>query len=156
MRPERDRSLLNSPRVAYALSALLALGAVLTGCSSVQQLSVAELPPEGVGAARVVLRDGYSYGFDRVTARHDSLIGFYRIVEERVRGDAEIAYIDVERSTVLDAEQVAHVEISRFDWSKSLLVGAGAVLTSIWLIDLFDIGGGEEDDNGKDTGGISS
>lgn len=123
---------------ARARCATLLLALVAVGCSSVREVPVRSLAPEGTGRARVVLRDGYSYAFRRVYPRNDSLVGVYHLVEERIGAGGDIAYVDVERETVLPAASVAHVEMRRLDLSKSLLMGAGAVIAGIYVVRLFE------------------
>jgi hypothetical protein len=120
------------------------------GCTSVRQLPVDALPPEGSGKARVVLRDGYDgYVFERVLVRGDSVIGVYQVVEERITPGGEIAFVDVDQQTVLRREAVAHVELRRLDWSKTFLVGAGGILAGFFLATLVDPGEADEESGGK-------
>ena len=97
--------------------------------------------------ARVTTVDGYTYDFARLAVRSDSLIGTYVVVEEQVLGRDEIAYVDVERHTVLPLSQVAHVDVKRFDYGNTVLMGAGAVLFVIWAESV--IGSDEPDDEGS-------
>lgn len=115
-----------------------ALAGLLIGCTSIRQLPPDAIPDSGTGHARVVMRDGYTYGFERVLAQGDSLIGIYHVTEERVVENQEIAFVDLERRTVLQRGQVARVEIRRLDASKTLLLGAGAVISGVWLVSLFE------------------
>ncbi|MBD3235634.1 MAG: hypothetical protein GF330_02895 [Candidatus Eisenbacteria bacterium] len=118
-------------RCAGRLLGIFALLA-LVGCSATHRISLDTLSSDGVGQARVITRDGYSYDFERVAVRGDSLIGTYVVVEERIYGRDEIAYVDVERQTVLPLSVVEQVETRRIDIGNTLMLGAGATLFAIW------------------------
>jgi hypothetical protein len=115
-----------------------ALAGLLIGCTSIRQLPPDAIPESGTGHARVVMRDGYTYGFERVLAHGDSVIGIYHVTEEHVVENQEIAFVEMERRTVLQRGQVAHVEIRHLDASKTVLLGAGAVISGVWLVSLFE------------------
>jgi hypothetical protein len=134
-------------RAAWIAAAALVCGPA--GCTSIRQLPPGAISESGTGRARVVMRDGYTYGFERVLASGDSLIGIYRVSEERVIENSEIAYVDLERRTVLPRGRVERVEIRRLDVSKTLLMGAGAVISGFWLVSLFETDTKSADDGGK-------
>ncbi len=125
------------------------LGSALSGCTSMRQLPPDAITQSGTGRARVIMRDGYTYGFERVVARGDSLIGIYHVSEERVVENGEIAYVDLERRTALPRARVARVEIRRLDVSKTLLLGAGGVISGFWLVSLFETDTKTTDHGGK-------
>jgi len=115
------------------LATLLALAA---GCSSVRTIPIEDVSREGRGGTRVVMRDGYVYRFDRVAVRGDSLYGSYRVTEERQGRDGAIIFEDVMRQTIVPVAGVARLEAKHWDLSKSLLLGAGGVLFTIYLTDV--------------------
>lgn len=134
---------------AWRRIAAAGLALALLGCSSLRQVPPRSVSAEGLGGARLVLKDGYTYGFDRVYARGDSLVGVYSVVEERIGADGSVAYVDVARETVLPASSVDRVEVRRLDVSKSVLLGAGAVISGIWLAGILGSGDDEGEDGGK-------
>lgn len=126
----------------------------LCGCTSMREFHLQNLPAGGTGRARVVMRDGYAYGFDRVFARGDTLVGIYHVVEERVLEGGDVAYVDLERETTLPGTTVARVEVRHLDWSKSLMLGACGVLFTIWLVGVLDTGDKDAEDHGGKGGSI--
>lgn len=120
------------------------------GCSATHRIPIEALPGGGTGKARVLTRDGYSYDFERVVVRGDSLIGTYVVVEERIYGRDEIAFVDVERHTVLPLGEVDYIETRHVDIGNSLLLGAGATLFVIWVQSM---SAQEETDLGGSSGG---
>jgi hypothetical protein len=136
-------------RARFALIAAGAIAGLLVGCTSIHQLPPEAIPESGMGHARVVMRDGYAYGFERILARGDSLIGIYHVSEERVVENNDIAFVDLEHRTVLRRGEVERVEIRRLDASKTLLLGAGAVISGAWLVSLFQSDAKPADEGGK-------
>jgi len=127
------------------LGGLLFLLVLAGGCTSRHAIAPTAIPREGFTGVRVVMLDGYTYHFARVRPDGDELVGTYLIVEERIEAGGGVAYVDVAQETRLPLSEVVEVQIKRRDWSKSFLVGAGAVIFGVWLRDLFD--GGEADDS---------
>lgn len=111
-----------------------------------RQVPIEKIPQDGTGRAEVITSDGHSYDFKRVLAQGDSLVGVYTVVEERVSDGGAIAYVDVDRATVLPLSQIASVEVKEFDYGNTALLGAGAVLFVIWAKQM-----GEVDSPGQDT-----
>lgn len=134
-------------RPACIATALLWL--VFAGCSSQRALPLDHFPAGGTGKARVSTQDGYTYNFEHVHVRGDSLIGSYTVVEERDQGNGEIAYVDVERYTTLPLDHVSKVEVKHFDYGNTILLGAGAVLLTIWARSVIDSGDENNDESGK-------
>jgi hypothetical protein len=118
-------------RAGLRVAALALL--IATGCSSMRTVPLDRIPPQGRGKTRVVMRDGYTYQFARVTARGDSLTGTYFVTEERFGEDGNVTYEDVARQTVLPAARIERLESRHWDASKSFLLGAGGALFAIWL-----------------------
>jgi hypothetical protein len=134
VQPGGSGTSLVSRRVLLALAA----GALWAGCSTVRQIPFESIPAEGTGQAAVVTTDGYTFNFDRVEVRGDSLVGTYAVVEERVSAGGAVAYVDVPRHSVMARERVAHLEIKQLDYGNTALLGAGAVLFTVWAASLDD------------------
>jgi hypothetical protein len=114
-----------------------------------------EYPASGTKRTTVVTRDGHEYDFERAYVAGDTLHGNYRVVEERVLANGNLAYVDVPRYTHLPLEQISYAEYSKFDYAGTALVGAGAVIMAVF------IGGLESDDEldplpGSGTGGTGT
>jgi hypothetical protein len=135
------------------IRACAALLALTTGCTSVHTLALDRVPAEGRGRARVVMRDGYRYEFERIAVRGDSLHGTYRLAQERVGPDGELYYEEVTRETVLACAAIDSVQVKRVDVSKSALLGAGGVLLAIWVRSLVAEGDEDEAQDGKGSQG---
>jgi hypothetical protein len=117
-------------------SGLRLVAALLTltlGCSSVRTVPIERVSAQGQGGTRVVMRDGYTYQFERVAVRGDSLYGSYVVTEERQGLAGEVIFEDVTRQTILPIKGIERLEVKHRDISKNLLLGAGGVLFTIWL-----------------------
>jgi hypothetical protein len=119
------------PRIGLRVAAVAAL--LATGCSSMRVVPLDRVPPGGRGKTRVVMRDGYTYQFARLTVKGDSVAGTYFVTEERETADGNITYEETARRTMLPAAGIARIEARHWDASKSILLGAGGVLFGIWL-----------------------
>ncbi len=111
---------------------------LMTGCSNTVRVGMSQYPEDGTKRTRVVTRDGFEYDFARAYVEGDTLHGFYRVVEERVMPNGHLAYVDAPRHTHLPLSEVAYAEYSKFDYTGTALVGAGAVLMAIFIGGLSD------------------
>jgi hypothetical protein len=116
-----------------ALRLVAALLALTLGCSSVRTVPIERVSAQGQGDTRVVMRDGYTYQFERVAVRGDSLYGSYPVTEEREGLKGEVIFEDVTRQTILPVRGIERLEVKHWDISRNLLLGAGGVLFTIWL-----------------------
>jgi len=128
-------------RTARGVAELAVVGAVacaLAGCSTVRDVPVESIASEGIGKATVISNDNYTYNFEQVHVQGDSLVGTYYVVEERVSGDGDVAYVDMPRHTTLPTHKIARVTVKRLDYGNTVLLGAGATLFTIWATSLDD------------------
>ncbi len=123
-------------RWGVALFGLALLAAA--GCSTTREVPVDTLVAAPTGRATVVTDENFTYNFERVEARGDSLIGTYYITEERISSSGAVAYVDVARHTVLPLSRIQSVQIKQLDYGNTLLLGAGATLFAIWATSLDD------------------
>ncbi len=127
-----------SVALTRALVLLVTGSLVLCGCAAVRQFPPDEVPGGSTGKAKVHTKNGYTYEFQRTQIEGDSLICSYSVVEEQLSEEDEIAYVDIERTTVLSVSDVDRIEIKKFDYFNSALIGAGAVLFAIYANSLAD------------------
>ena len=109
-----------------------------TGCSQTVRVGMDQFPADGTKRTMVLTRDGFEYDFQQAYVDQDTLHGFYRVVEERVMPNGHLAYMDVPRYVHLPLEDVAYAEYSKFDYTGTALVGAGAVIMGIFIGGLGD------------------
>lgn len=127
-----------SVALTRALVLLVSGSLVLCGCTTVRQFPPDEVPGGSTGKAKVHTKNGYAYEFERTQIEGDSLICSYSVVEEQLSEEDEIAYVDIERTTVLSVSDVDRIEIKKFDYFNSALIGAGALLFAIYANSLAD------------------
>lgn len=129
----------NNQQLKRPLVILLAFAIVAaTGCSQICDIPVHEIDPDGAGKAQVVTTNGYIYDFENVFIRADSLVGSYKLTEERLSRDGSIAYVDVDHETVLPMSLVSHLQMKKTDVGNTVLLGAGATLLGFWISGLDD------------------
>ena len=131
------------------LRSAAALLVLTLGCSTVRTVPIERVPPQGRGATRVMMHDGYTYRFSNIAVRGDSLFGTYAVTEERIGPEGEPIFEDFVRQTALPVAGIARLEVRRLDPSKSILLGAGGVLFTIWLKQVFTNQEQETDDHGN-------
>ncbi len=140
-------------RVRTGWAVLVVAGAVavsaLVGCTSIRSVPFERVPPEGLGKTRVVLSDGYTYDFGHVFTRGDTLIGVYTVVEEHIDAQGQVIYVDTEHRTLVPLTTVKRLETKRVDLSKSMLLGAGAVIGAIYIHGIMASDEDEEEDSGS-------
>ena len=135
------------------VSAGLIASFLIGGCSSYHPVPRQQLDgPATLEDVRVATIDGFEYRFDAVTLAPDSLIGTYRVVEERVKPGQEVWYEDAVRRHAIPRSKVVRVELIRKDPVKTALYGASFAAAGFLLVTFVQEGIHEPSNNGGGGG----
>jgi hypothetical protein len=112
---------------------------LLGGCSSYREIPRGDLVPESsFTKIRVATLDGFEYRFDRGSIAADTLIGFYRVTEERRGPGKQVWFEDALRQQGIPLARVARVELIRKDPVRSVFWGASIGAAGFFLVNLVD------------------
>lgn len=116
------------------LPTCMVLAAALAGCSSYRDVPRSEWSPTArYDDVRLATIDGFEYHFDSVVAGADSLVGYYKVSQER-SSEGSVWYEDVDRRYPIPRNRVVRLELVRKDPVKTTFYGAGFAAAGYLLV----------------------
>lgn len=112
---------------------------LVLGCSSYQEVPRSELERQSsYEQVRVATVDGFEYRFHRAVVIPDTLVGFYKVTEERVGPKEIIYYEDVERRYGISLARVARLTLVRKDPVRTVVYGGVIAAAGYFLVNFVD------------------